>query len=442
MVIEKKIPAIREVKSLISEEWLDDPTVQHWFKQIGKSGKERTLKNYRWEFPKFLEFVQVSPSEIVKQRLEQLATTDPTKKRFWENKWVEYKHHLEAQDYRKGTIQSYLRTIESFFTHNNVNLNLTKIDRKIEPSTKEKVIKEWVPSNEDIRVLYRMAQNARDRAILLTLYGSGFSERDVAELKIEYFDFYDEKGNWNVPADADLYIGKLREKSNVLQQTCLSHEALDEIKIMLQSRGFPTEGYLFVSFRDEKLGVRFINDAMKNIVEKAFNRKVKKWKTKNLRDSYKNALVRAKLSQEVVDAMFGHKRRGAKANYQLTEETIKAMYAEAFKFLTINGYGKTDRKLEELEKKMAEDKKALEDKMNEDKDALMEIIKDQQQKIADMEDKFHLELAQKVEIIFRTIKEFQKEEGIEIESYKNGEEPLEDPELMKQMEKKLKEEKE
>ena len=79
--------------------WLNDSTIQHWFKKIDN---ERTIKNYSWEFPKFLKFAKVSPSEIVKQRLEQLATTDQTKRRIWEDKYVEYKHILENEGLRKN----------------------------------------------------------------------------------------------------------------------------------------------------------------------------------------------------------------------------------------------------------------------------------------------------------------------------------------------------
>lgn len=120
---------------------------------------------------------------------------------------------------------------------------------------------------------------------------------------------------------------------------------------MLQSRGYPKEGALFISVHNQPLTPRDINNTMKGIVERAFNGKVKLWKTKNLRDSYKNALVKAKLSQEIVDALFGHERGGARGNYTLTEDTVKTMYAEAFKFLTVNGFGSQSRKIEELETK-------------------------------------------------------------------------------------------
>jgi hypothetical protein len=198
-------------------------------------------------------------------------------------------------------------------------------------------------------------------------------------MKIEDFEFYDTNGNWKLQLNQDLYHARLREKTNILQQTCVSREALEEIRIMLQSRGFPKTGYLFVSFRrvardlrdekeklafsDEQLGVRGINETMKAIVAKAYNGKAELWKTKHLRDAFMNALEKARITQEVKDSMVGHMRQGSRKEYGISEDTIKSLYAEAFKFITINGFGSTSRKVEELETQTNEKLRVLTDIM-------------------------------------------------------------------------------
>jgi site-specific recombinase XerD len=342
---------------LTNDDWLNDPTVEHWLKMVNN---ERTVKNYKWELPKFLAFVNVQPKDIVQQRLEQLTTADVSKRRCWEDKYTEYKHSLENLDLKKNTIKSYLRTVQSFFAYNNVKLVLTRNDTKITPKNREdRVPTEWIPTNEEVRLFYRMAKESRDRAILLSLYQSGFSEVDVANMFIEDFPFYDEKGDWRIPVTEDLYHQRLREKTNILQQTCISREALEEIRIMLQSRGYPKKGYLFISFRNQPLGVRGINDAMKEIAQRAFDGRAKEWLTKHLRDAYMNGLLQAKIPQEVKDSMVGHQRQGARKEYGLTEQTIKAAYDSAFKFLTINGFGSASRKVEELEQKFDLQNKTL-----------------------------------------------------------------------------------
>jgi site-specific recombinase XerD len=331
-------------------DWTSDKYVQNWFELLGN---ERTIKNYKNDFPKFLVYIQENteyktPTEIINSRLQQLTTQDLLKRRFWEQQVVKYKNSLEEKNLRMATIHGHIRTVMSFFSKNGVKLLFSRGELKINPSEKDKVDSEWIPSNEEVRLLYRLCDNARDRAILLTLYQGGFSEVDVASMQIQDFPFYDENGNWAIASNFDLYHKRRREKTNQWQQTCLSREVLEEIRIMLQGRGFPQNGYLFVSFRGEQLGVRGINDMLKGVVSKGFNGKAKLWKTKHLRDAFMNGLLQAKLTQEVKDAMVGHKRQGARNDYAITELTIKTAYTEAFRYLTINGYGQQSRKIAEL----------------------------------------------------------------------------------------------
>ncbi len=384
--------------------WKEDKAVKNWFELLGN---ERTIENYSRDFPKFLKWVEdnpeipaKTPAEIIKSRIEQLTTTDMTQRRFWEMQTVKFKNLLEQKNYRMATVHGYLRTIMSFFSKSGVKLQFSRGELKINPSEADKVDNEWIPSNEEVRTLYRLANDARDRAVLLTLYQSGFSEVDAGNMKIETFPFYDNNGNWVIDSTTDLYRKQRREKTNQWQQTCLSREALEEIRIMLQNRGYPKEGYLFISFRGEPLGVRGINEIFKGsygtvkgecvkkigLVEKAFNGKSKDWQTKHLRDAYKNGLLRAKLPQEIIDSMFGHKREGAKNDYAIAELTITDSYKEAFKFLTINGYGAQNRKVEELAKKLENEKEEFNGKLAEIQSNANETAKNLNKRIAYLEE--------------------------------------------------------
>jgi integrase len=337
-------------------EWKDDLAIQEWFRKIGN---KRTIKNYSVEFPKFLEFAKMTPNQILEARRKQVRSEDVREQRFFEDLVVSFKQSLEGKDKKISTVQSYLRTVMSFFSKHHVPLVFSRNELKIEPSEKDKVVKEWIPTNEEVRVLYRTAHDSRDRALLLMLYQSGFSEIDVANMNIEDFDFYDDLGNWKPKLSEHMYHARLREKTNILQQTCVSCECLEDIRITLQSRGFPNKGRLFVSFRGLPLDVREINMAVRNMVQVAFNGRIKEWQTKHLRDAYMNGLEMGKLTQEVKDAMVGHQRSGARKEYGISEQTIKAMYRDVFKFLTINGYGSTSRKIEELESKFDTQNRAM-----------------------------------------------------------------------------------
>lgn len=304
------------------QNWLEDPKVQEWLKLIGN---ERTATNYRREFPKYLDFVRETtehktPSQIVKSRLEDLSGKDMNKRRRFEDIGKLFAHELNKTEYAYYTKKSYLRTMLSFFGTLHLKLEYSRgelfnILTHTEGDRKQK----WIPSNEEIRLLYRMAKASRDRAILLTLYQSGLSEIDAVSLRIEQLNPYDDKGNWRLPINEDLYLYWFREKTDIAVQTCLSREALEEIRIMLQSRGFPKEGQLFLSVHNEPLDTRGINDIITEIVKRAFNGKAKLWKTHHLRDSFMNALEKAKIPTEMKDCFVGHTTGTAKDSYGKSE---------------------------------------------------------------------------------------------------------------------------
>src|SRR5450759_374402 len=127
----------------------------------------------------------------------------------------------------------------------------------------------------------------RDRSLLLVLYQSGFSETDVSSLNLEDVpDIRETEGHYQITMH--------REKTDILQRTCISEEAVHDIREMLKER--ENNGQLipdktgkiplFISQKGERLSVRFINDAIKTMVEKTSGKKeAEKFKTKRLRDA-------------------------------------------------------------------------------------------------------------------------------------------------------------
>ena len=349
--------------------WLEDEHVKNWFENL-KS--DRTRQNYKERFPRFLSFVKMSPSEIIESRLEQLTTTEIDKRAYWELQLIKFTRALESVKDENGkrklsssSIKGIQTAVQSFFSHNRVKLVFARKELDVEPAERETVEKEWIPNNEEVRTLYRACKSARDRSVILTLYQSGFSEVDVSNMKIEDFDFYDKEGNWKLEPYKDVYHARQREKTNILQQTCLSREAIEDIRVMLQNRGFPKTGFLFLSHKNEQFTPRFINTMIKDIVEHHLSYKTLTWKTKHLRDAFMSALRRAKIPQELKDTMVGHQRSGARASYQVTQIEITEAYDSAFKYLSVNGVGSSTRKIDALIEKQQQDKTELAEQISE-----------------------------------------------------------------------------
>jgi integrase len=354
-------------KPYLDHSYYKDEFVQKWL--VGLA--EKTKRNYLFGFKDWLDFIDMTPTEQIKQRIQDTISQDLTQRTYFESKWRQYKEFLEAKgDLSDSSIKTMLKIVASFFSRNSLPLNLKRGDWETTKIQRVKK-KEWIPSNAEIRRLYAHA-NLRDRALLLTLYHSGLSEIDVVNLRIE-----DLKGLYENPETEHYFIEKPREKTGHMQATCLSFECVHDLKAMLQERDNPQEGYLFVSTtkkRGTKLKVRAIHEAMRNLVMKAFGEeKSKEFKTKSLRSAYNSALLRANIQpQELKDVMMGHKRRGARASYSYDELTIKEAYSNAFQYLTINGI-QSRKDIEELRKAQLTQAKQIIQVIEENKDQKQEI---------------------------------------------------------------------
>jgi hypothetical protein len=323
---------------IITENQNNDPYIKKWLTGLS----ERTKQNYLREFPKWVSFVKLNPTEQINKRLKDLTSQNLTERTYFENKFREYKEHLEQEGKLGSTsITTMLRTVASFFSRNDLSLNLKHGDWKT-TLTQEVTKPQFKLKQEDIKAMYAHA-NLRDRTLLLVLAQSGFSEVDVSELKIE-----DIQGLFDMNMTEHYFIEKRREKTNEMQATCLSCEFLHDLRNLLEENGKPQAGYIFTSQTKqtfnpikaefEPIDTRRINEIMKNLAIKTFGKeKAKLFKTKSLRSFYNSALLRTDMKQEIKDLMMGHARMGARSKYAYDDITIKENYAKAFEHLSING---------------------------------------------------------------------------------------------------------
>lgn len=181
----------------------------------------------------------------------------------------------------------------------------------------------------DVKAMYAHG-SLRDRCLLLVLSQSGFSEVDITEFSIK-----DLKGFYEAPISLHYFLEKCREKTGEVQATCLSFEAVHDLRGMLMERG--TRKKVICSLHKlkkkgiEGIEIRRIHEAMKNLAEKALGtEKPKEFQTKMLRSLYNSVLLRADIKQEVKDLMIGHQRLGARGHYGYDEQTITEAYQKAF----------------------------------------------------------------------------------------------------------------
>jgi integrase len=322
-----------------AKELLKDEYVKEWLTGLS----DRTKENYLRYLPDWNQFLGMTPTEQINKRMKDLTTTDLTQRNFFENKFREYKAHLEASEKLSAiSVKTALISVASFFTRTVGALNLRRGDwnSSLETRIKNKLTLKL----DDVKAMYAHG-SLRDRCLLLILSQSGFSEVDITEFHIE-----DMKGFYESPISVHYFIEKCREKTGEVQATCLSFEAMHDLRDLLAERGNPKEGFLFVSqtrgkgkdgsIMNEGIEVRRIHEAMSNLAERTFGKdseKAQGFKTKMLRSLYNSALLRADIKQEIKDLMMGHQRLGARSHYGYDSQTILEAYEKAFPFISING---------------------------------------------------------------------------------------------------------
>jgi site-specific recombinase XerD len=384
-----------------------DKYVENWLTGLS----ERTKTNYLTEIEKWQTFIGMTPTEQINKRLQDLTSQDLTERTYFEGKFRAYKEFLEKEGKLSAlSIKTMLRTVASFFSRNGLTLNLKRGDWQSTLETK--VIHKFKLSKEDVKAMYQHA-NLRDRALLLVLSQSGFSEIDVSELKIE-----DIQNLYSMPQTEHYFIEKPREKTNTIQATCISYEALHDIRAMLAERGNPQEGFIFISGtygQGSQMTTRTINEAMKNLAERTFDtEKAKQFQTKALRSFYNSALLRANPTQEIKDVMMGHARLSARKHYSYDDVTIKENYQSAFEHLSINGiqsredlaelktaFNTTKTQLAQLITELSERNAKLEAKL----ESMGVDIHDIKKTIPDMQNDI-LEIQKKTNIKPKPIKEY------------------------------------
>lgn len=183
-------------------------------------------------------------------KVENLQSRDPTQKGKVEDLVINFKMFLEAQGYKQNTIRTILNRVMSFFSHNRVKLNFARGDLKVHVAESEKVSKEWVLDNIEIRALYSVA-DIRDKCLMLMLYQSGLSPIDVCSFNKDDLPDLDK-------TESHYYIDMFREKTDIPQKTCISVECVHDLKLWLKQRGIPKTKALFTSLKGRRLSTRFL----------------------------------------------------------------------------------------------------------------------------------------------------------------------------------------
>ncbi|MCJ7762731.1 site-specific integrase [Candidatus Bathyarchaeota archaeon] len=183
---------------------------------------------------------------------------------------------------------------------------------------------------------YQIA-SIRDKVGLLLAYQCGLNPIDIESLNIKEMPIYDSEGK--VQITEHQYFEVDRSKTGMLTQTCLSHELLHDIDLYLRGRGYPREGALLISHKNERLSGKDLNTALKGYFKIAVGKEAETFHLTKLRKSYQSALDNTPtVSKNYSELMMGHSLGVAGHYSKPSPLEIKTSYDQVFAKLSINGY--------------------------------------------------------------------------------------------------------
>lgn len=327
--------------------WKESESVRTWIQGLEK----RTRENYLARFPRFLEFVRMSPDEMIRERMKDLTSPDPRIRFRFEQKVLAFQDMLK-KDYKGYSLHDFSKCAMSFFSRNRLPL----VFRKGEIEGGKPSRHEWIPTNAQVRMLYSIC-NLRDKIGLLLAYQCGLNPIDIEDLDIEKMPIYDENGQ--IQTTEHKYFEVYRSKTGCFTQTCLSNELLHDIDFYLKSRNNPKSGPLLISHKGDRLKGEDLNTSLRETARVALGDKFQ-FKITLLRKAYQGSLDNTPtISKNYSELMMGHSLGIGMHYSKPSEMEIKTAYDQVFPRLSINGHVQAREDIKEMRQDMTGMKGAL-----------------------------------------------------------------------------------
>ncbi len=301
---------------------------------------ESTFKAYLTTLPIYLQWANKTPDVMVRERIEDMANTDPTKRFRYEESMIGFKAYLVEKHYKAGSIKTMLSRVSGLFANHRINLNMEpsfwKRSNKDESEkvSNGKVTKRY-PDNEEVRLIVQQA-NVIDSLAITISYQTGLMPVDIVGLTWNQIniDFENEVRDF-------VFVESIRQKTKALHLIVLSPDVLHLLKAEWMAQGKPTEGYVFTgqvagtALQSQSIARRFKDYAVKALGKMRGSSLV----FKDLRQSYNEALLDANLNDEIKDVLMGHRRKGSKASYSVSSASISKVYQnDVFPSIALNGW--------------------------------------------------------------------------------------------------------
>jgi len=261
-------------------------------KRAVESVREVTRQNYYRVLPGYFLFLNEDPDQVIEQRRKDIGSRNYEEAERYERKTVAYAQLLLSQGQSGRSVQGTIGRIQGFFANNSRRYSLDMRRLKLPKARK---VQKYSPSNEEVRHLYTIADNSRDRLIVALMYQNGLSPIDVSLFRVG-----------DLPTEEWSYYEKSRSKTGEVWRGIVTPDIAYELRNYLKVRGNPSkEEPLFVG-RQGALDNQAISSIVSDLIEKSGLNGNSGFKPSSLRDAFEDALVEANVNHKTKECLMGH----------------------------------------------------------------------------------------------------------------------------------------
>lgn len=384
----------------------EDPALKRWLDGITKSG---TRYGYKTAFKAYAFFTGITASALIDEALAD-AKKDPRRRqdivltrlvKFYNWLKTEYpkmsrgkgEHRIVEKGVSDKMAVYLVNAVRSFYATFDITIRMRGRHRLPEPKVQNRRMKVGA---EQVKVLVDNARTPRDRAIILTLFQSGM---DVSTLcSLTYGDLGDGLSKNESPLKLELH----RPKTGTDYYTFLGKDAVDSLKAYIndaRERGiqFRPAAPLFLKERGkEPLETNLVQNMLKEVAHKSGlvdgennGKQFNPLGPHALRESFGSIMINSGVPDTIVDFWLGHEiGQTAEAYKGVQHESLKQMYSERERILSISPKENLEELRTQLESEVEEHSKHLQAMVNglvSENIDLKERIQKTEQKLSEIE---------------------------------------------------------
>ena len=228
--------------------------IEDFLDYIREAKSKGTYKNYTQGLKKFTAWYGKTPNEILKERFEDLQTTDQNKRKRFNREIEKFHRHLKNLGHPQNPAVAYTEGIRQLFRFFDMDIkNLPS-----EVTRKTVTVKDYVPSISECRDMFNCG-NILDRTIISTALDLAWRIGDFVKIRKDMLP--------NLAQETPIAFDLITEKEEVISKSFLSAQTVQLLKTYLKT--LPQDNPYLFAYNGSHYDSEAIGKRLKVLAKKA-----------------------------------------------------------------------------------------------------------------------------------------------------------------------------